>query len=205
MSKCKYLSYVIFHPLEGFDEMRHNKGGSFPLSMLLFCLFFLSVAFRQRYIGKQFAFIDETKMSLQTVFLSCAGLMLAVVCSNWAISVLLDGKARLKDIWIILNYSLLPYTVFGYLYIIISNIAISEEGALLNIVLYIGIIWSTVLVFRSLMSFQEFTFSKTFGSLVLTAIGVIIILFLAVLIYSLFQQLFGTLSTVFYEITFRLK
>lgn len=205
MSKSKYLSYVIFHPLEGFDEMRHHKGGSLPISLILFLFFSLSVAFKQRYIGKQFAFIDETSVSLQKVLFSCIGLMLAVVCANWAISVLLDGKARLKEIWIILNYALVPYTVSGYLYIIISNIVTAEEGALLNIILYLGVLWSTVLVFKALMAFQEFTFSKTVGSLILTAIGVIIILFLAVLVFSLFQQLFGTLSTMFYEITFRLK
>lgn len=205
VQKRKYLQYVIFHPLEGFDEMRQHDGGSLLISNIVFIFFSLSVAFKQRYLGKQFHFIDETAISLPTVLVCCIGLMLTIVFSNWAISVLLEGKAKLKDIWIILSYSLVPYTVSSYLYILISNLATAEEGMLLNIIIYVGVLWSAVLVVRSLMTYQEFSFSGTIGSLILTAIGVIIILFLVVLMFSLFQQLFGTLSTIFYEITFRLR
>ena len=205
MPKYKYIPYVLFHPLEGFDEMRHKKTGSVFWSIIIFIAFALSIAFKQRYIGKQFQFIDETSVNLQLVFFCTLGLTLTIAIANWAISVLLDGKAKLKDIWIIINYSLIPYTAFSYLYIIISNVATIEEGVLLNIVLYFGILWSTVLIIRSLMVFQEFSFSKTLASILLTAIGEIIILFLAVLIFSLFQQFFSTVSTIFYEITFRLK
>ena len=127
------------------------------------------------------------------------------VFANWGFSVLLEGKARVKEIWILLNYSLVPYTVFSFLYVLISNIATQEEGTLLSVLLWIGIGWSGFLLLRALMAYQEFSFGGAIGSVLLTVIGVVIILFLLVLLISLFQKIFATASIIFYEISFRLK
>lgn len=205
MNKWKYVPYVAFHPIEGFDEMRYKKGGSFLVSVVLYLLFVFSIIAQQKYCGQQFLFADDTQVSIQKTLLSTLLLMVSAVFANWGFSVLLEGKARVKEIWILLNYSLVPYTVFSFLYVLISNIATQEEGTLLSVLLWVGIGWSGFLILRALMAYQEFSFGGAIGSVLLTVIGVVIILFLLVLLISLFQKIFATASIIFYEISFRLK
>ena len=202
--KWKYVSYVVFHPVEGFDEMRYKKGGSLSVSIVLYFLFLFSVICQQKYMGKQFVFVDDATVSIQTTFIATLGLMLAAAFSNWGFCVLLDGKARVKEIWIIMNYALVPYTVFSYVTVLLSNLATSEEGALNNVLLWVGILWTAFLLLRALMAYHEFSFSGAIGSVFLTVIGVVIILFLLILVLSLFQKIFSTISVIFYEISFRL-
>lgn len=201
--KWKYVSYVMFHPVEGFDEMRYKKGGSLSVSIVLYLAFLFSVICQQKYTGKQFTFVNDANVSIQATFLYTLGLMLAAVFANWGFCVLMDGKARVKDLWIILNYALVPYTVFSYIKVLLSNFATSEEGALTNVLLWVGILWSAFMLLRALMAYHEFSFSGAIGSVVLTVIGVVIILFLLILVLSLFQKIFSTISVIFYEISFR--
>jgi len=203
--KWKFVSYVVLHPVEGFDEMRYKKGGSLSVSIVLFLAFLFSIICQQKYTGKQFAFANDATISIQTTFLYTAGLMLAAVFANWGFCVLLDGKARVKDIWIIINYALVPFTIFSYVNVLLSNLATAEEGALTNVLLWVGILWSVFLLLRALMAYHEFSFSGAIGSVFLTIIGVVIILFLLILVLSLFQKIFSTISVVFYEISFRIK
>ncbi len=201
--KWKFLSYVVFHPVEGFDEMRYKKGGSMGVSIVLYFLFLFSVICQQKYSGKQFTFANDANISIQTTFFATLGLMVAAVFANWGFCVLLDGKARVKEIWILFNYALVPYTAFSYLNVVLSNLATKEEGALTNVLLWVGILWSAFLLLRALMAFHEFSFSGAIGSVFLTVIGVVIILFLLLLVLSLFQKIFSTISVIFYEISFR--
>lgn len=203
--KWKYVPYVIFHPVEGFDEMRYKKGGSVGVSIVLYLLFLFSVICEQKYTGRQFTFVNDAEVSIQSTFLVTLGLMIAAVFANWGFCVLLDGKARVKDIWVILNYALVPYTLFSYINVLLSNVATAEEGALTGVLLWAGVLWSAFLLLRALMAYHEFSFSGAIGSVFLTVIGVVIILFLLILVVSLFQNIFSTISVVFYEISFRLK
>lgn len=203
--KWKFVPYVIFHPVEGFDEMRYKKGGSVSVSVVLYLFFLFSVICEQKYTGRQFVFVNDANISIQTTFITTLGLMLAAVFANWGFCVLLDGKARVKDIWILFNYALVPYTVFSYVNVLLSNVATAEEGALTNVLLWVGILWSAFLLLRALMAYHEFSFSGAIFSVVLTVVGVVIILFLLILVLSLFQKIFSTISVVFYEISFRLK
>lgn len=203
--KWKFVPYVILHPVEGFDEMRYKKGGSMSVSIVLYLTFLFSVICQQKYTGQQFVFVNDANVSIQATFLYTLGLMVAAVFANWGFCVLLDGKARVKDIWIIMNYALVPYTVFSYVKVLLSNVATAEEGALTNVLLWVGILWTAFLLLRALMAYHEFSFSGAIGSVILTIIGVVIILFLLILVMSLFQKIFSTISVVFYEISFRIK
>ncbi len=205
MNKWKFVPYVVFHPIEGFNEMRYKKGESFGISILLYLLFVFSLIAQQKYCGLQFAFTDDAQVSIQRTLVSTLGLMVTAVFSNWGFCVLLEGKARLKEIWILINYALIPHTAFSFLYVILSNMATREEGMLLGVLMWIGTGWSAFLLLRALMTYHEFTFSGAIGSVVLTVVGVAIILFLLLLLVSLFQKVFSTFSVIFNEILFRFR
>ena len=61
------------------------------------------------------------------------------------------------------------------------------------------------MIIIAFMIFHEFEMSKTILSLIITAIGMLLIVFLTFLLYSLYQQVSETLLTVFNEIMFRAK
>ena len=98
-----------------------------------------------------------------------------------------------------MSYSLLPYVVSVFLYVAFSNVLCLDELAFLNVITIIGITWSGILMYVGFMTIHEFSFKKTALSVVMTAIGIAIIIFLAILFVGLIQQVISFIEAVFSE------
>lgn len=204
-NKYKYPFYIIFHPFEGFSELSYYKTTSLVLSIVIFlALVFLDV-FNRQLTGLQFNMADRDKVNIAMPLVSRFALLILWTLSNWSICVLMDGKAKFSEIWIITNYALIPFIIVGYVNVILSNFLTAEEGVFLTIFTGFSILWSIILIIAAFINFHEYNFSKTLRSLFLTIIGMLIIIFLLFLLYSLFQQISQTIITVFNEIVLRLR
>ncbi|MBE6876724.1 MAG: hypothetical protein E7496_08435, partial [Ruminococcus sp.] len=66
-------------------------------------------------------------------------------------------------------------------------------------------LWSGVLLFSAIKSVHQYTFMKTIGAIILTICAMLIMLFLLVLLLSLFQQVYVFVYSIYTEIAYRLK
>ena len=64
--------------------------------------------------------------------------------------------------------------------------------------------WTAVLLF-ALKAVHQMTFKQTVALLLFTGIGILLILFLALLLWSLFQQLAVFLTALFEEVSIMIK
>lgn len=204
-NKYQLPFFAMFHPSDGFDDLRYNHKNSLGMSLLIFLAFVLLSVIEQQFTGLQIKLYDPDEVNIVQTFFSRAALLVLFTVSNWAFCVLVDGKAKLLDIWVVTNYSLLPYIFAGYIKVVLSNILTKDESVFLNFLMILGMLWSLVMIIIAFMIFHEFEMSKTILSLIITAIGMLLIVFLTFLLYSLYQQVSETLLTVFNEIMFRAK
>ena len=204
-NKYQLPFFSMLHPSDGFDDLRYNHKNSLGMSFLIFFFFVLLSVVEQQFTGLQLEMFDTDMVNIVQAFLSRAAILVLFTVSNWAFCILVDGKAKLIDIWIVTNYSLLPYIMAGYLKVILSNFLTKDEAVFLNFLIIVGALWSLVMLVTAFMIFHEFEMSKTLLSLLITLIGMLLIVFLVFLLYSLYQQVSETLITVFNEIMFRTK
>ena len=204
-NKYQLPFFAMFHPSDGFDDLRYNHKNSLGMSLLIFLAFVLLSVVEQQFTGIQIKLYDPNEVNIVQTFFARAALLVLFTISNWAFCVLVDGKAKLLDIWIVTNYSLLPYILIGYINVVLSNILTKDEAVFLIFLTILGVLWSLVMLITAFMIFHEFEMSKTILSLIITAIGMLLIVFLVFLLYSLYQQVSETLLTVFNEIMFRTK
>ena len=204
-SKCQHPFFSMLHPSDGFDDLRYNHKNSLGMSLLIFLFFVLLSVAEQQFTGLQLEMYDTDNVNIVQAFLSRAAVLVLFTVANWAFCVLVDGKAKLLDIWIVTNYSLLPYIIAGYVKVILSNFLTKNEVIFLDFLMIVGILWSFVMLVTAFMIFHEFEMSKTLLSLLITLIGMLLIVFLIFLLYSLYQQVTETLLTIFNEIMFRTK
>ena len=205
MKKYKYPFYLMRHPFDGFYEMRYKNGASLGVSFVILIAFILQSIIKYTYTGKQFKFYDITEINIISTAIYTVGALLVVCASNWAFSVLIEGKATFREIWILFLYSLVPYIIANYIYIILSNVVTESEGVFINVLVFLGGAMTLIMIINAFMAYHEFNFTTTLISWLLTLLGVAIILFLIILIISLFQQVASTISTIFYEAIFRFK
>ena len=123
--------------------------------------------------------------------------------ANWSVTTLLDGKGRMKEIFMMICYSLVPTMLIGYLNILLSNVLTLDEAQFITLLNIIGWVLTGFMVFMGLVVIHEYGMGKTLWSIILTILAALIIAFIALLIFDLAQQIYGFVYSLYKEITTR--
>ena len=200
-----WLKHVIFHPVEGFEDLRWKKKGSMKIAMIIVLGLFISMICRSRLMGFQFNMSYEKLFNVIPLLVQSVVFFFAWVIGNWAICTLFNGEGTLKRICIFSAYSLVPYIVCTYISVFFSNFLIQDESIWVNCIYYVGLGWSVVLMIQAMRAAHQYTFGMTLLSIVATILAMIIILFLAILLLSLFQQVYVFFYSIYTEIAYRIR
>lgn len=201
---AKQCRYTMFHPVNGFDQVKWEKKGSPIFCLFILLAFFLTNVFDQVLTGFIFNSYNPDKISVISIFLIAIGGFAIVYFANWAVSSLMFTEGETRNIFIVLCYALVPYIVFELIYILATNFGNNDLTAFLTAIRVIGFGWSGLILFVGMYYVHQLSFGGTLGNLLLTAIGVMLILFLLLLAFSLVQQIYTFLYTIYNEIVFRL-
>ena len=204
MEQGKLIFYTMFHPFQGFELIKLKKKGSVKLSFAILAIWFLSVILARQLTGFIFNPFRVDKLNILSLIPGTIILFMVWVISNWGFCTLLDGEGTFKEIWIVSAYALVPYIIFTLAQIFLSNFITLEGGVFLNWIFQLGRCWSVIMIIVALHEVHQYTFKKTFASIILTILGMCIIAFLTLLTFSLYNQVVVFFRTVYNEIIYRL-
>ncbi len=202
-----YCLYCMTHPFEGFFRMKEDKSKqSLSCAILLYLFLALSAIIKQQLTSYMFADVeaqlnlDVFKMVMSTIL----PYMLWVVAS-WCFTSLMDGEGNLKDIFCATAVAAIPMIVVNIILTVLSYLMTSDEANLYDFIAAIGTVLMVAYMFLSMMSTQQYSVLKAIGTAILTLIGMMVIAFVIILIFYLVQQVWGFISSVFSEISYRLN
>lgn len=204
MEQGKLMIYTMFHPFQGFEQIKFKKKGSITLSMVILAVWFLTAILNRKLTGFIFNPYPIEKLNILTLLPGTVVIFSIWVVANWAFCTLLDGEGSFHEIWIVSAYALVPYIIFSLVSIFLSNFFTLESKVFLSWIFQFGKYWSIILIFLGLYEIHQYTFKKTLVSIVLTMLGILIIIFLGLLVFSLYNQVMVFIKTVYNEIVFRL-
>lgn len=194
---------LLAHPVRGFEDVKHGGKGSVTVAAAIVALLVLSEVFAWQLSGFPFNYRRPDRLNILTVLAQTAVPYLLWVVANWALCTLMDGEGTFPQICIATAYALVPRVLITLLVATVSNLMTLEEGAFLLFAGSIRQAWFVALLTVGMKEIHQYSLGRTIVSMILTVVGIGIILFLMILVFSLFQQLAIFLRTVFSEILFR--
>ncbi len=203
MSQIRFVSYLIFHPFDGFWEMKFEHKGRKRTVAVLFLAYFLVLILDRQF--RAFLFNMQYNTPIDLVYqleLMIPFALFAV--SNWSITTLTDGKGNMKDILCVLSYPLTVLMLFRIVVMLLSHYLSLTESVYLTVLDVIGIGIYLLLVFIGLSVIHQYSFVKTIGTLFLTAAAAAVIVFICMLFYSLLQEIVGFAYSIYREMSLRL-
>lgn len=205
LTKGQFVKHVVFHPFEGFEDLRWKKQGSMGIAFAIVCLLFVQqIAYSRLYGFQYYSDYDKIFNIVPYIFKSFI-LFGTWVVANWAMCTLFDGEGSMKNIFINSAYALIPY-ITGYLVgTVMSHFLIRDEYVFIQAVEIIGLCWSFVLFISGIKAVHQFSFGKTIALILLTIVAMIAILFLLVLLLTLFQQVLIFILSIYTELSYRLR
>lgn len=201
--KWSYFGYTLTHPMDGFYWIRHKEYGSVPIAVLMVILFSISFSLNRLYASFVVNRTDPRSVNSLTELAGVLVLFLLVCVGNWSITCLMDGEGRFKDIIIAVGYGITPATAGYVIATLLSKVIADNEQAFYGLVIAIGIAYAVILVLMGIMQVHNYTLGKTIITLFLTFVAVLIIIFLALLLFNLVNQVITFFKSIYLELIFR--
>ncbi len=201
--KWSYFGYTLTHPMDGFYWIRHKEYGSVPIAILMVILFSISFSLNRLYASFVVNETDPRSVNSITELAGVLILFLLICVGNWSITCLMDGEGRFKDIIIAVGYGITPATVGLVLATLLSRVIADNEQAFYGLIIAIGIAYAVILILMGIMQVHNYTLGKTLITLFLTFVAVLIIIFLALLLFNLVSQVITFFKSIYLELIFR--
>lgn len=197
--KLGHLKYSIFHPFDGFYEIKYREKGSGAIATLLFVLYGIMKCISYQYTGFIMNRNPIFSMNSISIFISSVSVFLLFTVSNWTITTLFNGKGSMRDIYILTGYSLVPLLLSTGVVTFVSNFIIFEEMPILRAVQVFGAIWFVFLMLAGLCVIHEYSMGVNIKTLIATAIAAAILLFLGILFFTLLERMYSFIASVIQE------
>ncbi len=199
-----YPFHLIFHPFDGFWDLKHEKRGSVRSAFLI--LVITIAVFCYQSIGTGYIFNPRQSSGLNIIMqILSVSMPLVLWCvANWCLTTLFEGEGSLKDIFVASCYSLTPLPLLIFPSVILSNVLTKSEGQIITLLSTFAFIWMGCLIFVGMMVTHDYSMFKSIVTSAGTIVGAVFIMFLAVLFSSLVAKMVAFVSSIIVEINFRL-
>ena len=198
-----YAFHVIFHPFDGFWDLKHEKRGSVRAAIFYLALALVAVCYNS--VGQ--AYIFNPRSSYSSMFMTCISLLVPVflwVIANWCLTTLFDGEGSIKDIFIATCYSLVPLILFMIPATALTNVLTLNEASLYNMLISVGWVWVMLLLFFGTMVTHDYSLLRNVLTSIGTVVGMAFIMFCGVLFSTLLVKMVNFISGIVTEITYRM-
>ncbi|MEE1358044.1 MAG: YIP1 family protein [Clostridia bacterium] len=198
-----YAMHVIFHPFDGYWDLKHEKRGSVRAAITIDVAIILIFFYNSIGLG----YIMNPYGSYSTVFSVAISILVPLflcVIANWCLTTLFDGEGSFKDIFVCVSYALVPLMFTMIIGTLLSNVVLANEVDMVNLLMNIGWIWTALLLFFGLMVTHDYTIGKNLLMVICTLLGMVIIMFVGVLFSTLVQKMISFVTNIIVEVNYRM-
>lgn len=203
-SLIKFPNYILFHPFDGYEELKRYKKGKLWVAFTFIALFLILRVLQFQYNG--FIINDRNIQDLNSLLeIFSVGLIIVLfVVGNWSVTTLMEGKGNWREIILVVGYSLFPVIIIGYPGILLSNLVGLNEVGLYSLI--IGISWFAAgwMLFMGILNVHEYGLFKTIAALLLTIVSMLVMVFVGILFFDLIQQFITFIRMIWQEINLRI-
>jgi hypothetical protein len=183
--------------------MKHEKRGSVRAGLTI--LGATIAVFYYQAIGQ--GYVMNPTESYSTILSTALGILVPLalwVIANWCLTTLFDGEGSLKDIFIATTYALAPLALILVPVTIASNFVLENEIPILTLFTTIAYVWAGMLIFFGTMVTHDYSFGKNILTTLGTIVGMVCIMFIAILFSTLLGKLVGFVANIVTEIQYRM-
>lgn len=199
--KAGFPIFCLFHPADGFSQIKSRKVLSpvWLCSILVIWIYTVISGYFLRGFIHNPNRPEDFNIFIELVKTVC---VLAVfTIANWTICTLMDGKGKPKEIVYTVCYSMIPYVLALIVSILMTRVLTAEEAVIISIVMTVGKLWTGIVMFVGLLTIHEYSVGKAVFAVALTLVGMLVIMLLAVMFFTLMGQTVSFVQSIIMEYT----
>lgn len=199
----QYPIHLLIHPIGAWEEFKYEKKGKTWVAIFYSIMMIFAVVIQKTTSGFLTGLNVGKKFNiLSTVSIIVLAIIVATI-ANWCITTISDGKGKIKDIFKVIGYSFFPFVWISLFATILGNFVVENEVVYVIFFNTLAIILTGYLIFFGLQGIHEYGLLKNILTLIGTIVGIIIIVFTALLFVFIIQQVWGWIVAIYQEIKVR--
>lgn len=194
--------HLIFHPFDGYWDLKHEKRGSVRASISFIALTVLAFYFQ----GTTQGFYYNPQGTVTTLFAQISSVLIPLflwIIANWCFTTLFDGEGSLKDIFIATSYGLYPMPLFIVVSTLLTHVLVGTESQITTLLIAIAAIWMVFLIVIGMQVTHDYSMGKNILTVIATIVGMVFIMFIALLFTSLITKMTSLVTTIVSEVSYR--
>lgn len=195
--------YILAHPVKGFDEFKRDKKAKLWVAFFFMITFILLNIAEYQFTGYVISQKDITSLHTFREIITIVGIVVILTVANWSITTLFDGKGKMLEIFMMICYCMMPMLWAKFFGLFISNVVSKNEAAIYNLIQGLGVFLTCYMAFFGLVGIHEYGVIKCILSILGTIIAALVICFVGILAFDLFQKMYGFVYTIYEEISLR--
>lgn len=200
--KLNTMLNSLLHPFNSFDRVKYKNEGSCKLAFVLIAVFYCTTVLKTTAGGFLFTDYDPAEFNAFLTLIQTFGFVLLWTVANWAVCTLFGGIGKLKEIFVVISYSLMPLIIYNLLFLGLSHFFVANEVGFLTVFNVICLLYAGIMITVGSLKIHDFSFGRFVGTALLSLFGMVVVVFLIFITATLVQQLGGFIVTLISEIIY---
>lgn len=201
--KLKLLFQTPFHPFNSFDDLKYKKMGSWKIAIVLTVLFYVSSVLNVTATG--FLYSNTLLRNYNSLYTlaSTAGLLILWSVCNWLVCAMFSGKGNFKDVYVSTSYCLMPWIIFLFVKIVLSNFLPLATAGLISGIETVMLIYTFFLLAIAMIKIHEYDFFKFLLTSIVVIFFMVLVVFVILMCAILMSQCISFIASVYEEVVYR--
>ncbi|MFC5652576.1 YIP1 family protein [Paenibacillus solisilvae] len=203
MNTLLLMRHVIAHPIDFYYEIQNPKRIFWFQGILLVALVFIVRMISILLTGYAFETREPYQISWIYELIWIVVPWIVYCISNWAVSAILEGEGKFKEIFVGSAFALVPYILLTIPVALLTNILSLDELDIIVTLTNISLVWTGWLLLVKIKVLHDFELGKLVWIALLSLLSMAIMLFVGILLFGLINQLIEFILDLIKEMRFR--
>ena len=194
---------MLKHPIDNFYDLKVGTKGSVLSAAVIYIAVTLVFVVDTLFRGYLFAPENLSDLSIFPVLIMFIVPLGLFIVGNSMVASINDGEGSFKNIFVITAYSLSPYLIITPFVVIASYGVTFNESFILDLIWFVGVAWSAVILFIGIMRTHDYNFGETVKNILITVFFMLMAVVAAAIMYVMWYALISFIKSVLVEVDFR--
>ena len=201
--KLKLFLGSPFHPFNAFDELKYKKMGSVKIATVVLVLFYVASVLNVTSSG--FLYTNTLLRNYNSLYTIAGtiGLILLWSVSNWLVCSMFEGKGNFKEVYTATCYALLPWVVFQFVKVLLSNVLPLSVSGIVTGLGTVMLIYTFFLLAVAMMKVHEYDFFRFLLTGIVIIFFMVLVIFIILMCAILIAQFWTFIASVYEEVVHR--
>lgn len=203
MKTLRMMQQIAFHPYNFFEGIQESGRIKWLQGITVMLLVYLARMISIIITGYTFQTKEPYQISALHELIWILVPWFTFTLSNWAVSTILDGEGKFKEIFVGSAFALVPYIILIVPISLLSRWLSLDESGIYSFLTMFTLCWAGWLLLVGIKILHDFEIGKLIWIVLITIVGILIIWYVGILMFGLINQLYNFIADIIKELSMR--